>query len=168
MGKTFFTADTHFGHGNIIAYENRPFGDAAEMDSELIRLWNETVSDGDTVYMLGDFSFYGKEETAAICKQLRGRKLLVRGNHDNHSNQWYRDCGFAEVYDIPVIFAGFWMLSHEPLYINTNMPYGNIFGHVHSNPTYADASSNSCCVSVERTGYAPIEFDEVKRRMGLI
>ena len=47
------------------------------------------------------------------------------------------------------------------------MPYGNLFGHVHGNPAYADASAQSCCVCVERTDYRPISFEEVKRRMGL-
>lgn len=167
MPKVFFIADTHFGHKNIIAYENRPFATVEEMDKELIRLWNETVQQDDTVFLLGDFSFYNKERSAEICRQLQGNKLLVLGNHDGHPPQWYRDCGFQEVYNYPIIYAGFWMLSHEPLYINQNMPYGNIFGHVHGNPAYADASSNSCCVSLERTGYRPLEFDEVKRRMGL-
>lgn len=89
------------------------------------------------------------------------------GNHDTRSPQWYRDCGFREVYDCPILFESFWLLSHEPLYLNSNMPYGNLFGHVHGNPAYADASAQSCCVCVERTDYRPISFEEVKRRMGL-
>lgn len=62
MSTVFFTADPHFGHTNIIRYENRPFASAEEMDQELIRRWNETVSPEDTVYLLGDFSFYRKEK----------------------------------------------------------------------------------------------------------
>ncbi|MFR0986288.1 MAG: hypothetical protein ACLSFZ_06955 [Frisingicoccus sp.] len=64
---------------------------------------------------------------------------------------------------------GFWILSHEPLYINENMPYANIFGHVHGNPTYKDFCRQSICVCVERTDYRPIslriyarEFSAVK------
>ena len=40
MSTVFFTADPHFGHTNIIRYENRPFASAEEMDQELIRRWN--------------------------------------------------------------------------------------------------------------------------------
>ena len=122
----------------------------------------------DTVYLLGDFSFYGKEKSTEILSALQGHIRLVMGNHDTRSTQWYRNCGFEEVYDCPILFESFWLLSHEPLYLNSNMPYGNLFGHVHGNPAYADASSQSCCVCVERTDYRPISFEEVKRRMGLI
>ena len=44
-----------------------------------------------------------------------------------------------------------------------NMPYANIFGHVHANPIYKDFSEQSFCVSVERINYTPVSFDEIKR-----
>ena len=167
MSTVFFTADPHFGHTNIIRYENRPFASAEEMDQELIRRWNETVSPEDTVYLLGDFSFYGKEKSTEILSALQGHIRLVMGNHDTRSTQWYRDCGFEEVYDCPILFESFWLLSHEPLYLNSNMPYGNLFGHVHGNPAYDDASSHSFCDCVDRTDYLHISFEDVKRPMGL-
>ena len=78
MSTVFFTADPHFGHTNIIRYENRPFASAEEMDQELIRRWNETVSPEDTVYLLGDFSFYGKEKSTEILSALQGH---IRPGH---------------------------------------------------------------------------------------
>ena len=39
----FYIADMHFGHKNIIRYDNRPFGSVEEMDKALIQLWNETI-----------------------------------------------------------------------------------------------------------------------------
>ena len=113
MSTVFFTADPHFGHTNIIRYENRPFASAEEMDQELIRRWNETVSPEDTVYLLGDFSFYGKEKSTEILSALQGHIRLVMGNHDTRSTQWYRDCGFEEVYDCPILFESFWLLSQQ-------------------------------------------------------
>ena len=53
----FFTADTHFGHNNVIRFCNRPFSSAAEMDEVMIRNWNARVTGGDTVYILGDMFF---------------------------------------------------------------------------------------------------------------
>ncbi len=41
---TWFTADTHFGHANIIRHCDRPFASIEEMDDELIRRINERVS----------------------------------------------------------------------------------------------------------------------------
>lgn len=45
----FYIADMHFGHKNIIRYDNRPFGSVEEMDKALIQLWNETVGSDDIV-----------------------------------------------------------------------------------------------------------------------
>ena len=87
MPTVYFTADPHFGHANIIRYENRPFASVEEMDRELIRRWNETVTPEDTVYLLGDFSFYGKEKSAEILAALQGQIRLVMGNHDTRSTR---------------------------------------------------------------------------------
>ena len=54
MQKIFFTADTHFGHENVIQFDKRPFASADEMDKEMIRRWNNKVGNGDLVYVLGD------------------------------------------------------------------------------------------------------------------
>lgn len=160
--NTFFLADTHFGDGNIIRYENRPFADVAEMDEILIKNWNEAVSASDKVFLIGDFSAYGFDKSSEICKRLNGEKFLIIGNHDTENEQYYRDCGFTEVSRYPIIYENFWILSHEPLYVNQNMPYANIFGHVHGNPIYSDFSAQSFCVSAERTNYRPMNFSEIK------
>lgn len=156
---TYFIADTHFSEENIRLYENRPFKDIAEMDSALISRWNRVVNEDDEVYVLGDFGAEGKEKD--ILNQLNGAKFLIKGNHDVKSNQYYRDAGFAEVYDYPIIIKNFWILSHEPLYVNKNMPYANLFGHVHNSPIIKTYSEQHYCVSVERINYAPISFDDI-------
>lgn len=168
MGKTFFIADTHFGHNAIIGYENRPFADIEEMDEHIIKCWNDTVTADDKVFIIGDFSMYGREKTEQICSRLNGHKQLVMGNHDTEKPEYYISCGFETASPYPIIFDSFWILSHEPLYINSNMPYANIFGHVHNNPIYSDHSKQSFCVCCERIAYTPVEFDDIKRKMGLI
>lgn len=165
--KTFFIADLHFGHDAVIRYENRPFENVKEMDEALIANWNQVVGEQDRVYLLGDVSFYNEEMTAGIIRQLNGMKYLVTGNHDNAEVARYYEMGFCRVYDCPVILEEFWMLSHEPLYVNKNMPYANIFGHVHTGKQYTDYSEQSFCVSAERICYTPVGFDEIKRLMGL-
>ena len=160
MSKVFFIADTHFGSEPMRLYENRPFADTAEMDRVMIGRWNETVAPEDTVYHLGDFGALGRE--AELLSMLNGTKYLVKGNHDTGSNEYYRQAGFREVYDLPVLFQGFWLLSHDPVYVNTNMPYANLFGHVHASPLVRDFSPQHFCVCVERTGYAPVEFEKIR------
>ncbi|MDE6502488.1 MAG: metallophosphoesterase [Ruminococcus sp.] len=162
MMRTFFMADTHFGDGNIIKYENRPFSCTEEMDNTIIEKWNNTVSEKDKVFLVGDFSAYGFEKSREICHKLNGEKFLVMGNHDTENEQYYYHCGFSGVSRYPIIYENFWIISHEPLYINKNMPYANIFGHVHSNPIYSNFSEQSFCVSVERINYTPVEFSEIK------
>lgn len=73
--------------------------------------------------------------------------------------------GFLECSRWPILYEGFFLLSHEPLYINRNMPYANIYGHVHNNPSYRDASSQSVCVSVERIRYCPEAFEAIREKM---
>lgn len=157
--KIFFIADTHFGSTDVLRYENRPFADAAVMDAEMIRRWNSAVKPEDIVWHLGDFGAEGCE--AAVIEKLNGTILFVRGNHETASNSYYRNAGFSEVYDLPVLFRSFWLLSHEPLYVSENTPYANIFGHVHQNPIFKDFSAHHFCVSAERIDYMPIAFEDI-------
>lgn len=164
--KIYIIADTHFGDNNIRIYENRPFPDTDEMDREMIRRWNETVGPEDHVYHLGDFCAQGEDRSRELLSMLNGRKYLVIGNHDlSLTPQRWREIGFEECYDLPVILNNFFILSHYPLYVNRNMPYANLYGHVHDSPSYKAVSSRSACVSVERTGYAPVLLEELRRRM---
>ena len=162
MPNTFFIADTHFGHDAIMRYESRPFKNVEEQDALLIENWNRVVSDEDTVFLVGDFTAYGEEKSKDILSALKGKKVLVMGNHDTKTPAYYRSLGFEDAYPYPIVYSNFWIVSHEPLYINTNMPYANIYGHVHANPSYNSASPQSVCVSVERINYTPISMDAVK------
>lgn len=163
MAKTFFIADTHFDQPQFLAYENRPFEDVEAMNEALISRWNAAVSAADSVYVLGDFGGEGREKD--ILARLSGTKYLVKGNHDARPNDDYRAAGFAEVYDLPVVYGGFWLLSHEPLYVSTNMPYANLFGHVHASPLYRDFSPHHFCVCAERIGYTPISLEEILEKI---
>ena len=82
-----YTADLHFGHALMLdpAACGRPFASVDEMDEALISNWNRAVrKDDDLVYVLGDFSMGLKDEGRVrhVFERLRGRKILVLGNHD--------------------------------------------------------------------------------------
>ena len=137
----YFISDTHWGDTElgIIAFEKRPFKDQKDMIDIMIDEWNSVVKDEDTVWHLGDV-FFGLERSTRehILGRLNGHKQLILGNHDReYSNSYWRSLGFEEVYDYPIIFNDFYILSHEPLYMTVG-PYVNIFGHVHGNPMYND------------------------------
>ena len=162
--KTFFIADHHFGHENIIKYEDRPFESVEEMDSYMIERWNRVVKKGDKVFVLGDFSIYGKEKTREIVDQLNGYKILIMGNHDKgRTLTWWKERGFLRVIEYPIIFNEFYMLSHEPLYVNDKMPYLNIHGHIHGRVI----EGNYFNVGVERIHYTPITLEEIKEKMNI-
>lgn len=167
MCAIWVIGDTHFYHERIIRYENRPFESVEEMNQALINNWNSKVKKNDKIFMLGDFSLCTKLKMEGIVRQLNGYKVLIIGNHDTYSPAVYVEAGFAEAYRYPIIYDGFWILSHEPMYINSNMPYANIFAHVHGNPEYRDYSQQTFCASVERKAlnYSPIRLDEVKKLM---
>jgi calcineurin-like phosphoesterase family protein len=68
--NALITADLHFGQSEII-------------DSHIIKNWNSRAKDDDDVFVLGDVSSkYTGEQIKNIVSRLRGRKYLIRGNHD--------------------------------------------------------------------------------------
>jgi len=84
--RKFYVSDTHFGHESIIGNCNRPFASAPEMDRYMIDCWNSTVGDDDIVFHLGDFAFGDEEYVRYIFHSLKGRKVLILGNHDFRNN----------------------------------------------------------------------------------
>lgn len=134
LSKIFYISDLHFGHSNIIRYDHRPYKNANEMDQDLIKKWNDAVSDEDIVYILGDISWHNEPKTVEIFKQLKGRKILIKGNHDYISNVlakcFDRIVDYAEINDNGTKVV----MSHYP------MPFWNgqfrdtvhLYGHVHN------------------------------------
>lgn len=127
----FYISDTHFGHKNILKYDNRPYFTVAEMDADLIKRWNNAVKPTDTVYHLGDFSWLKPAEESEILQQLNGTKILIRGNHDYKPNaEWAEVLPFAEIVDN----GRHVILSHFPIASYKNMTHGyyHLYGHVHN------------------------------------
>lgn len=129
----FYISDLHFGHKNIIRFDNRPYSSIEEMDHALINNWNKVVTDEDTVYILGDISWYNKDKTLKIIKSLKGKKVLIKGNHDKIDNELSKEFvkirDYLEIYDSDTKV----ILCHYPI------PFWNgqfrdsvhLYGHVH-------------------------------------
>lgn len=162
--RYFVISDTHFNHSRIIDYCNRPFRTDKEMNEEIIKRWNETVTNNDVIIHLGDFALGSRTEAAEIGKRLNGKKkILILGNHDNWSEEFYRtECGFHTVSRFPIIYNDFFIMSHAPQPLVETTPYFNFYGHVHNDNKYID-NATSKCVSVERIGYRPyLMFEDNK------
>lgn len=82
MNKTFFTADTHFNHANVIGFNNRPWDNVWDMNEGLILNWNNIVGKNDLVYVLGDFAFGNAYAKGRVVERLNGVIHLVPGGHD--------------------------------------------------------------------------------------
>jgi calcineurin-like phosphoesterase family protein len=158
MQETYLISDTHFDHKNIIAYGERPFATVEEMNSILIENWNKIIKPEYLVIHAGDFALSRKDRVKEILNGLNGHKLLILGNHDNTSINYWKDVGFDEVSKYPICFRQFYWISHEPMFINEHMPYINIHGHTHQNSYENKQYFN---ISVEAIGYKPINFKDI-------
>lgn len=134
----YVTSDLHFGHKNIIKYENRPFNNIEEMDRAIIDLWNKTINDEDLIYILGDFSWYKGEKTNEILKTLKGNKILIIGNHDKNfleDKKFNKDL-FQEIcyYKELKVNKQKIILFHYPIIDWNGKNNGSIhlYGHVHT------------------------------------
>lgn len=168
--KKFFISDCHFGHKNIIKYENRPFDNTEKMDRYMIEKWNNKVSEDDEVYIIGDFSFYNKTKTISILDRLNGKKFLVRGNHDskiieyNYKNKfiWVKDYAEIKVDGKDVV------LCHYPFMVWNGSNYGsiNIYGHVHSmkntNHPMRKPNENQYNAGADITNFEPVTLEELE------
>jgi calcineurin-like phosphoesterase family protein len=90
----FFTADSHFWHRNIVDYCDRPYRtldgqpDVMAMNKGMVENWNKLVGPKDIVYHLGDFGFGPPAKLIEARKQLNGKIILIKGNHDKKPDSW--------------------------------------------------------------------------------
>lgn len=135
MGRNLYIADWHYGHKNILKYDNRPFFTVSEMNQSLVQRWNEEVNPDDTVYILGDMFWCKVEEAVPVLQSLAGNKILVKGNHDYCSEPAFKQC-FTQIANYLEIKDGDRnvVLCHYPIPCFKNHFYGwyHLYGHVHS------------------------------------
>lgn len=174
--NTFFTADHHFGHENIIKFCKRPFSSVEEMDNILIDNWNKVVNPEDTVYHLGDFTFADTDKFSKYASRLLGKIYIIPGNHDWRWIRQFRDPLYsASDRSIklcsPIMYLygksyprGGLTLCHYSMRTWRNSYHGSwhLYGHSHGTlPSYG----KSLDVGVDAQGYTPISVDEVRAFM---
>jgi calcineurin-like phosphoesterase family protein len=161
--QVYFTSDNHYFHDNIIKYCNRPFASSDDMNTEMISRWNSRVKPDDIGIFVGDVSAGLKKrhpELREIISRLNGNKILIRGNHDHQTNDWYVESGFLKVFDF--LNLGGVIIRHFPMHENSNdLCFGNyshiIHGHVHSNVPNFEKHFN---VAVDRHDFYPVAYQQ--------
>lgn len=167
-----YISDLHFGHTNVIKFDNRPFADRDEMDHTMIELWNGRVQPDDTVYILGDICYRSGRAPEWYLRQLKGHKFMVLGNHDlpildNPKALHY----FEGVDKMMHITDGEHRISlcHFPIaeWNGYNRGTWHIYGHIHNRrdeayefmKTKEHALNAGCMIN----NYAPASFNELIR-----
>jgi calcineurin-like phosphoesterase family protein len=167
MSNMYVIADTHFSHARIIKIAGRPFHSVQEMDNTILENINRVVERNDTLIHLGDVGLCPKDKMQWCLAQIRCRnKILIMGNHDRaRSPQAWRELGFKEVSLWPIIYDEWYIMCHEPLYLEVNSPFAVIHGHTHQNSYTDPEKAHYFNASVERIGYEPVLLDEIKEML---
>lgn len=160
--QMFVISDLHLGHQNAIPRYKRPFpmSKISEMDRVLVRNWNWTVKNEDTVLFLGDLSFMSQESPESYLKRLNGRIFYLEGNHDLYYS-YMSHCLFMNYHGTPFLFI------HDPEELVRPFDGWVVHGHVH-NKNLADFPffnpyEKRVNVSAEMIGYRPIPLEEIFR-----
>ncbi|HHG83348.1 MAG TPA: phosphoesterase [Bacteroidetes bacterium] len=176
MQTIWFTADTHFGHKNIIRYTDRPYASVTAMDEALIANWNARIGPEDDVYHLGDFALCEPNALRAILDQLNGRIHLIVGNHERAALKmperfvWVKDYFELVVKDQDGqdLRGGKRLicLMHYAMRVWNGSHSGSwhLYGHSHGTLP-EDPTARTFDVGVDCHNYSPINYEEVKAIM---
>ena len=140
----YYISDLHLFHKNVTKegndFDDRPFGDLEEMHSVIKEKWNAKVTNGDTVYILGDLAMRGtQEDLTAFVSTLKGHKVMIKGNHDDIRDLRYKQlfdeiCDYKEIRDTLDGKNVKLVLCHYPILMWKDQHRGSIllYGHVHN------------------------------------
>jgi calcineurin-like phosphoesterase family protein len=133
-GNLWISTDWHFYKNK----NNTGFKINPDID-KILNNYKKCVKDNDTFIFLGDLydarTIFDMKRVPKIfeLKKLKGHKIMIKGNHDVNTTQFYLDLGFDEVYD-SIYNIGNIVFSHEPRKVNDDEI--NIHGHIHFSETY--------------------------------
>ena len=172
--ETYFISDCHFGHKNVIKYCNRPYFSVEEMDEDMISKWNNKVHRNDLIYIVGDLFYFQIDNAVQILNRLKGKKILIRGNHDDFflrkidANRYFQE---ISLYMEISLREKKLTLCHYPMYSWRNSRKKDsflIFGHVHNNQDmfwfdYYCQNDRTLNAGVDINNFEPVNFDELKQ-----
>lgn len=157
--NSFFTADPHYYHENIIKYCNRPFKDGDEAAEVCIENHNSVVGKNDYVFMLGDFTWLKSEaEVWKLIARLNGKLIFIRGNHDYWIKGHIPDILDINIEGQPITLSHYAMRVWNKSHFNA----WNLHGHSHGT---LSSIGKQLDVGVDCHNYTPVSFEHIKGRM---
>lgn len=162
----WIAGDLHFLHDNLIKEEycSRPADHSNKIFKNLM-----TIPENDLLICLGDISIGRELEVyEKFIKPLKYRKILVKGNHDRKTNNWYLTHGWDFVcYSFQDTYRGKRVLfSHYPVCADG---YDfNFCGHLHNNiykfenltkENQVFVNEKHVLFALELTNYRPLKLD---------
>lgn len=159
----FVVSDTHFFDHNLLGMDKfapRPFTTVEQMNQTIIDHWNARVSETDLVYHLGDIAVnytkpprIGDEQVFEVLKELHGRLVLIKGNHDRRDLFKYlarhnylvsgkpkfefHDVGKLIKYNHQQLY-----MTHYPMMLGIAPQILNLHGHIHHYMVPTDTNIN--------------------------
>jgi calcineurin-like phosphoesterase family protein len=169
----YFTSDQHFFDTDIMAYSDRPYRTAQEMNEDMIKRFVRKTVDASEIYIMGDiFGSHQPNSPYSSCKSVMDRLgigsrpfHLILGNHDNLPPEEYREMGFRSVKKLEFIEIGGlrFMLTHDPCMIQPRNTLA-ICGHIHtlfSENWQPERNTYTVNVGVEMRNYEPVSEREI-------
>lgn len=149
----YFTADSHFtltDYEDVVLRDFRPFKTTKQMNNTIIKKWNKQAKKGDTIYHLGDFANFSKNEKHSymqmfkLVKKINAKVILILGNNEEYIIK-HEFGGDYEAFKDYLLKVGFSDVIREGMYLeienrkfylnhypkNHKSDAINLFGHIH-------------------------------------
>ena len=140
------------------------------MNSTIIKNHNSRVASNDIVFMNGDFCFRnsaggkkGEGETYKAehyLKQLNGRFVFIKGNHDRNNS-------LKTIIERLIISYGGKRVNivHNPIHADSNYAI-NLVGHVHNNWEFRKLNHKSDMINIgiDVWNFRPVTFEEIMKK----
>ena len=153
--NVLFTSDLHINH--LLASDKRGFKSVTDHDDSIIETLNKYCNKRTLLYVLGDVAM--SRSGLARLKDVGGRKILIKGNHDQYKLAEYIDI-FEDIHGI-IKYKNMW-LSHCPIHPQEMWRCdANVHGHIHKNAATSNIGDPYLNVNWDYWR-RPLELNEIK------
>jgi len=166
----YFASDYHWGHNNVLKYDNRPFETIEDHDKYIVECHNKIVRPNDHLWFLGDLSLGDLKEAELMLRDMNGIKHFIKGNHDHEDTiRLYHRCGIYHGEQLTIVIDGQKIiLNHCRMYAWPNSPHGSWNIHGHSHGTLDKVPwGKSIDVGINIRDYYPLSFGTISSLMSL-